>query len=147
MKNEYLERRGAPPSFISEIIASKRKKKQFTTFFLSSSLSLFFFFPKSVCESRSKARPGHLYRTESRRAVARKKLSGKRATTFRAPLAISQLHGAMHVPYRSLHDRPRSLCKRVRARRFSLPNRLIRDDSCAPTVYTLRDTQYVSQGR
>ena len=128
-EERYLERRGVPPSFISEIIAVKRKKKRFTMFSFSSSLSLFFFFPKSVCESRPKTRPEHLYRTESRRAVARKKLSGKRATTFRAPLAISQLHGAMHVPYRSLHDRPRSLYKRIRARtQFSLPNRPIRDD-------------------
>jgi len=44
---------------------------------LSLSLSFFSFFSlfsKSVHESRPKIRPGRLYRVESRRAVARKKL-------------------------------------------------------------------------
>jgi len=46
-EERYLERRGVPPSFISEIIAVKRKKKRFTTFSLSSSFSLFFSFRKA----------------------------------------------------------------------------------------------------
>lgn len=54
------------------------------------------------------------------------------ATTFRAPLANSQLH--TRVPCRDPHNRPKSLCKRLRARRCPLAKRLIRDDFYAPTV-------------
>lgn len=116
----------------------KSRRREESVHALSPSLSLFLsLFPKSVRESRPKTRPRHLYRAESRRTAARKKLSGKGATTFRAPLAISQLRGYARSVSRSSHDRPKSLCKRLR--RFSLPNRLIRGDSCAPTVRTLRD--------
>jgi len=74
--NFYEERCLERQRCISALSVKISRREKMATLSLSFFLSFssFFLFPKSVHESRPKMRPRRLYRAESRRAVARKKL-------------------------------------------------------------------------